>query len=101
LKYGRRNDGVSVAISVRLKPRAGRRAVRVCGRLDLEVSVTSPPVDNRANEQLVEFLADVLGVGKTSLSIIKGGHSRNKVIKVSGMTEADVERALGKIADVQ
>jgi uncharacterized protein YggU (UPF0235/DUF167 family) len=71
--------------------------VKVCGSRDLEVSVTSPPVDNRANEQLVELLADVLGVGKTSLSIIKGGHSRNKAVAVSGMAEADVERALEKI----
>jgi uncharacterized protein YggU (UPF0235/DUF167 family) len=59
--------------------------------------VTSPPVDNRANDHLIEFLAEVLGVGKTSLSIIKGGHSRNKVVEASGLTEADVDRVLAGI----
>jgi len=72
--------------------------LKVCGPRSVEASVTAPPVDNRANEQLVEFLADALGVSKSSLSIIKGGHSRNKVVEVSGFTEADAERALEKIA---
>jgi len=87
-------------IDVRLKPRASRCAIKVCGPGSVEVSVTSPPVDNRANEQLIEFLADVLGVGKTSLSIIKGGHSRNKIIDVAGLTETEIEESLGKIANV-
>ena len=81
-------------IDVRLKPRASRCAMKICGPRSVEVSVTSPPVDNRANEHLVEFLADVLGVGKTSLSIIKGGHSRNKVVDVAGLTETEIEQAL-------
>ena len=74
--------------------------MKICGPRSVEVSVTSPPVDNRANEHLVEFLADVLGVGKTSLSIIKGGHSRNKVVDVAGLTEMEIMESLGKIANV-
>jgi len=90
-----------VTIDVRLKPRSSRCAIKVCGPRSVEVSVTSPPVDNRANEQLVEFLADVLGVGKSSLSIIKGGHNRNKVIAVDGLTEAELDRSLGKIINIK
>jgi len=63
----------------------------------VEISVTSPPVDNKANGQLIEFLADVLGVAKSSLSIIKGGHNRNKVVAVSGLTEEELELSLEKI----
>jgi uncharacterized protein YggU (UPF0235/DUF167 family) len=63
----------------------------------MEISVTSPPVDNRANEQLIEILADVLKISKTSLSIIKGGHSRNKVVAIEGYTEHDLEKVLEDI----
>ena len=91
-------SGAATTIDVRLKPRSSRCAIKVRGRLCVEISVTSPPVDNRANEQLIEFLADVLGTSKSSLSIIKGGHSRNKVVEVSGLTDGEVESIFEKIA---
>jgi uncharacterized protein (TIGR00251 family) len=91
-------SGAATTIDVRLKPRSSRCATKVRGKRSVEISVTSPPVDNRANEQLIEFLADVLGVGKSSLSIIKGGHSRNKVVEVAGLTEVDVESIFERIA---
>jgi uncharacterized protein len=88
---------MAVTINVKLKPRASRCAVKVCGQRDLEVSVTSPPVDNRANEQLVDYLADILGVAKTSLSIIKGGHSRNKVVLIESLGEEEVFERLKNV----
>jgi len=88
---------MALTINVKLKPRASRCAVKVCGQRDLEVSVTSPPVDNRANEQLTEYLADVLDVAKTSLSITKGGHSRNKVVLIEGLGEDEVFKRLKNV----
>ncbi|MCL2219253.1 MAG: DUF167 domain-containing protein [Chitinispirillia bacterium] len=85
---------MAATIDVRLKPRATRCAVKVCGPRSLEISVTSPPVDNRANEQLVEYLAGILGVSKSSLAIIRGGHSRNKVVGVDGLTEGNIDDKL-------
>jgi len=81
---------MAATVNVRLKPRASRCAVKVCGQRDVEVSVTSPPVDNRANEHLIDYLSDILGVAKSSLSIIKGGHSRNKVVLIEGLEEDEV-----------
>ena len=81
---------MAVTISVKLKPRASRCAVKVSGSKVVEVSVTSPPVDNRANEQLIDYLSDILDVAKTSLSIIKGGHSRNKVVSIESLGEDEV-----------
>lgn len=86
------------AIEVRLKPRASRCAVKVRGPRSVEISVTSPPVDNRANEQLVEYLAGILGVSKSSLSIIKGGHSRNKVVDAAGLTESGIDDRLQELS---
>jgi len=88
---------MAVTINVRLKPRSSRRAIKVCGPKDVEVSVTSPPVDNRANEQLIEYLAEILGVAKTSLTIVKGGHSRNKVVSVESLGEDEVFERLKNV----
>jgi uncharacterized protein len=88
---------MAAKVNVRLKPRASKCAIKVCGPGDVEVSVTSPPVDNRANEQLIDYLSDILGVAKTSLSIIKGGHSRNKVVLIEGLGE---DEALERLKDV-
>ncbi|GBU21399.1 hypothetical protein R80B4_01288 [Fibrobacteres bacterium R8-0-B4] len=88
---------MAVTINVKLKPRASKCAINVCGPKDIEVSVTSPPVDNRANEQLIECLADVLRVAKSSLSIVKGGHSRNKVVLIEGIGDDEVFRRLSVI----
>jgi uncharacterized protein len=85
---------MAVTISVKLKPRASRCAIKVCGPNVVEVSVTSPPIDNRANDHLTEYLADVLNVAKTSLSIIKGGHSRNKVVLIESLDEDEVFKRL-------
>jgi len=91
---------MAVTINVKLKPRSSRCAIKVCGQKDVEVSVTSPPVDNRANEQLVEYLADVLNVAKTSLSIVKGGHSRNKVVSIESLGEDEALEKLRIIGSI-
>jgi uncharacterized protein (TIGR00251 family) len=88
---------MAVTISVKLKPRASRRAINVRGQKDIEVSITAPPVDNRANEMLIEYLADILGVAKSSVSIIKGGHSRNKIVSISSLDDNGVDEILKKL----
>jgi len=82
---------MAATINVKLKPRASKCAIKVLGPKDIEVSVTSPPVDNRANDHLIEFVADTLGVAKSSVSIIKGGHSRNKVVSIENINEDDFD----------
>lgn len=49
---------------------------------ELKIKLTSPPVDNAANEGLVRLLADVLGVKKREVSIVSGHSSRKKKIEV-------------------
>jgi uncharacterized protein len=75
---------------VRLKPRARGDRVSINAAGTVEVAVTSPPIDDRANEHLISLLSDCLGVSKRSIVIIKGGHSRNKVVAVTGMTKDEV-----------
>lgn len=49
----------------------------------VKVYLTAPPVDGKANEALVEFLAEHYGVRISCIEIIKGLKSRNKVINIS------------------
>ncbi len=58
------------------------------------MSVTAPPQDGRANAALLELLADTLGVAKTSLSIVRGSTSRDKVVAVEGLDVGDIQSIL-------
>jgi len=51
----------------------------------IKVYLVAPPLDNRANEALVRFLAAHFGVKVSSIEIIKGLKSRNKVIKIKDL----------------
>ena len=60
----------------------------------LQVKVAAPPVKGKANRELVAFLSKALGVGKGSLTIVKGHTSRSKVIAVDGLSQEDVMKHL-------
>jgi len=85
-------EGVTFAVKV--QPRARRNAV--VGELGdaLKVALTAPPVDGKANEACVEFFAEALRVSRSSVAIVSGQSSRNKVIRVSGITAAELRKRL-------
>jgi len=78
------NGGVSFAVKVH--PRAKKNAIT--GELGdaLKVSLTTPPVEGRANGACVEFFAKLLKVPRSSVTIAAGQTSRNKVVRVVGVT---------------
>ena len=85
--------------AVRIKPRARRDAVTVAADgMTLQVAVTAPPVDNKANGQCIRLLAKKLGCSRSSLSIIKGEHCRDKVIACEGLT---ADEAFGRLTAPQ
>jgi uncharacterized protein YggU (UPF0235/DUF167 family) len=55
--------------------------------------------DNTANEELVDFLADELGVPVDHIEIVAGLNGRDKLVSVEGITTELVENRLGKVAD--
>jgi uncharacterized protein (TIGR00251 family) len=88
-------EGVSIA--VRESPRASRtRFMGAAGEgsgTALKIALAAPPVEDRANEALISYLADVLSVPRSAVEVIAGGHSRNKVLRVRGRSAAQVESA--------
>jgi uncharacterized protein (TIGR00251 family) len=59
-----------------------------------KVRLAAPPVDGKANEALIRFLAGRFDVPPSAVRIIRGLASRTKVIEIDGVDEARVERVL-------
>ena len=88
-------SGDGVAFAVKVHPRAKKNAIT--GELgdELKLSLTTPPVEGRANQACIEFFAKLLKVSRSSVTIASGQTSRNKVIRVSGLTAQQVRERLG------
>jgi len=83
-----------VTIAIRVHPRAKKDAITGEVGDALKVSLTAPPVEGKANEACIDFFARLLKVPRSSVSIAAGQSSRNKVIRVEGLTAEDVQRRL-------
>ncbi len=82
-------------IAVRVQPRASRNRVDGIHNGRVKIRLSAPPVDNAANNALVEFLAKVLGVPKRNIALVRGHRARDKVVEVEGITPEEARRALG------
>ena len=82
-------NATGITFNVRVTPRA--RQNKVAGKVGdaVKVYVTAPPEDGRANEAVIETLADWLGVKRRQIEIVTGDTNRNKVVRVTGMTAAE------------
>ncbi len=82
--------------AVKLHPRAKKNAIT--GELgdDLKVSLTAPPIEGRANDACIEFFAKILNVPRSSVTIAAGQNSRNKLIRVAGLSADQVRQRLGQ-----
>ena len=84
-----------VTFAVKVHPRAKKNAIT--GELGdaLKLSLTAPPIEGRANQACIEFIANLLNVPRSSVTIASGKNSRNKVIRAFGLSEEEARRRLG------
>lgn len=97
LKIKDARDGA--VFTVHVQPRASRNEVCGIHGEELKLRLTAPPVDDAANRLCVEFLAGLLGVAKSRVTLIAGAKSRHKTIKVSDMNSEAVRTALASAAN--
>jgi len=83
-------DGVSFAVKVH--PRAKKNAVSGEVGGALKISLTAPPIDGRANQACIAFLAELLNIPRSSMTITSGQNSRNKIIHVAGVSADDINK---------
>ena len=86
-------------LRVRVQPRASRSAI-VGWRADgaLSVRVAAPPVEGQANAALAALLAGALDVRPSAVTIEHGARGRDKLVRISGLTPAEVRQRIGGTA---
>jgi uncharacterized protein (TIGR00251 family) len=87
-------DGPSTRLQLRVSP--GASGARVVGRYGArwKVRVASPAERGRANQAVLELLAETLQVPRAKLELLSGHGARDKVVAVDGLSEAEAERRL-------
>ncbi len=87
----------SLALNIYVQPRSSRNRVAGLHGSALKVCVTAPPAENRANTAVINFVAGLFRVPKSSVSIKSGRQGRNKKVLISGL---DLENAQDILARV-
>ncbi|MFB3906320.1 MAG: DUF167 domain-containing protein [Acidobacteriota bacterium] len=90
-------QGEFTCIEVRLQPRASRNEIAGIVEQGLKIRLSAPPVEDRANRQLVDFLAETLGLPRRNIVLLHGQKSRCKTIGIRGVAPADLARRLHNI----
>ena len=85
-------DGCTLA--VRVHPSARKNTVTGIHINALKIALTAPPVDGKANEALITFLAETLHLPRARIAIIAGLTNRSKTVRITGKSAAEVAAAL-------
>jgi len=83
-------------VRIRLSPGARRNELPGRHGAGWKARVTAPPERGRANAAVEELLAEALGVARTSVRIVAGHTSRDKVVEVEGLDAAEIEARLSE-----
>ena len=82
----------SCTLAIKAIPNAPRSEVVGWLGEALKVKVHAPPLEGRANAALCEFLADTFGLPRRAVTVLRGDTSRQKTVRLDGLTLADVLR---------
>ncbi len=89
-----RATAVGVEVLVHVQPRASRTKIVGEHGGRLKIALAAPPVDGAANEELLEFLAQKLGIAKRDVELLQGSTGRQKLLRVAGLSEEELTRRL-------
>ena len=99
-----RDSALGAQFALRVQPRSSRNAIGGVVSMGeqggkkieaVKLAITAPPVDGKANQAVIEFLAELFGVAKSSIAIVSGETGRNKVVAIRGLSAEQVRKALG------
>lgn len=81
-------------ISIKVQPNSGRNQVVDFSNDVWKVKIAAAPDKGKANKEIIEFLSDILGLRKVSITILKGETSHNKIIAFTGISQEEVTAKL-------
>ena len=85
-----------ISFSVKVHPRARKNAITGEVGDALKLALTAPPVDGKANQAVIEFFADLFAIPRSSVTIASGETSRNKVVRIAGVSKPVAEQKLAE-----
>lgn len=89
-----RADGADVVLTLHIQPGAKRSEVVGLHGEALKLRLAAPPVDGKANEALIAFVAQALGLPRSRVELVSGQSSRAKRLRVADVSAAAVAAAL-------
>jgi uncharacterized protein (TIGR00251 family) len=82
-------------VTLHVQPNAKRNEVLGFADDTLRLKIAAPPVKGKANKELIDFLSNLLGIGKGAITIEKGLTSRTKVVAIAGLDRDSIIERLG------
>jgi len=83
----RREDGADLVLTLHVQPGAKRTEIQGIHDGALKVRLAAPPVDGKANQALLRFLAEAFGVGQRAVTLEHGQSARHKVVRIAAPTK--------------
>jgi hypothetical protein len=88
-----------VVLDIKVIPRAGRTELAGTREGAILIRLAAAPVEGAANGALIDFLADLLEIPKRRIAIVSGETSRQKRVKITGVTASAVQERLDRRSD--
>jgi len=89
-----RRNGEVLTLTLHIQPGAKRTDVAGLHGEALKIRLAAPPIEGRANEALLKFIAEAFGVPLRQVELKQGGQSRHKVVAITG-SKVEPESLLG------
>lgn len=90
------HDGkTGAALAIRVTPRTSKNEIsEILNDGTIKIRLTAPPVEGKANEALVDFLAKILDVNQSRIEIVAGQTGRDKLVTITGLDAATVHEKI-------
>lgn len=90
--FTKTDRGVKLALFI--QPKSSKNEIVGPHNGALKIKITAPPVDGKANAELVDFLSEILDIPKRQIEILKGETGRNKSVEITGLTSEQISKRL-------
>ena len=85
---------MTTLLNLKVSPGASANKIMNWNAGILKVRIKAPPEKGKANKELIRFLAKLLGTAPANLDLVSGESSRNKRVRIHGLTDSAVRRIL-------
>jgi uncharacterized protein (TIGR00251 family) len=85
----------AITLNVKVTPNASRNEIMGLTDGTWRIKIAAAPDKGKANKELIEFFSKRLGIKKSSISILKGQTSHNKVVAINGITQEEIVKRFG------